>query len=73
MKLIKLMIKSILAIAAFLAIGFLFNERSEGFAMIIEKLLAAAGLYGIARVYLAIEKDNMPDYSNEYYPNLKDK
>jgi hypothetical protein len=63
------MIKSILAIAAFLAIGFLFNENTEGLAMIVEKLLAIAGLYACARIYLAIDKGNEPDYSNEYYSN----
>lgn len=69
MKLIKLMIKAILAIAALLAIGFLFNEDTEGFICIIEKLTSIATLFVCARIYLAIDKGNEPDYSNEYYSN----
>lgn len=65
----KAIAKIILGTIALVAIGFLFNENTTGIACIVEKLSAIAVLAGCAKGYLALDKGNEPDYSNEYYSN----
>lgn len=57
----------ILGVIALVAIGFLFNENTTGFMCIVEKLSAIAVLAGCAKAYLALDKNNKTDYSNEYF------
>lgn len=64
----KTIAKIILGAIALVAIGFLFNENTTGIiACIVEKLSAIAVLAGCALGYLALDKGNKTDYSNEYF------
>lgn len=61
----KIIAKTILALIAMAGIGFLFNEDSEGILLFVEKFSAIAVLAGCAKAYLALDKNNKKDYSNE--------
>jgi hypothetical protein len=63
----KAISKIILGIIALVAIGFLFNENTTGFLCIVEKMSAIVVLAGCALGYLALDKGNKTDYSNEYF------
>lgn len=63
----KTIAKIILGAIALVAIAFLFNENTTGFMCIVEKLSAIAVLAGCALGYLALDKGNKTDYSNEYF------
>lgn len=63
----KAISKIILGIIALVAIGFLFNENTTGFFCIVEKMSAIVVLAGCALGYLALDKGNKTDYSNEYF------
>jgi hypothetical protein len=63
----KTIAKIILGAIAMVAIGFLFNEKTEGFiACIAEKLIALTVLAGCTKGYLALINKNESDYSNEH-------
>lgn len=63
----KIIANIILGVIALVAIGFLFNENTTGILCIVEKLSAIAVLVGCAKGYLALDKNNKTDYSNEYF------